>query len=80
VTEALYSGCLGETVKDPSFRGLFRFIKSLLYSRAKAVGKQALKTGSNILTDILEKQPERPMGNIFKTRFGEAKDNLQQKN
>jgi hypothetical protein len=33
------------------FRGLFRFVKPLLYSGVKAVGKEALKTGSNILTD-----------------------------
>jgi hypothetical protein len=38
-------------------RGLFRFVKPLLYSGAKAIGKEALKTGSYILTDILEKQP-----------------------
>jgi hypothetical protein len=60
------------------FRGLFRFVKPLLYSGAKAVGKEALKIGSNILTDLLDKQPERPMANIFKTRFGEAKNNLEQ--
>jgi hypothetical protein len=42
------------------FRGLFRFIKTLLYSWAKAVGKEALKTGSNIITDIFNKEPEQP--------------------
>jgi hypothetical protein len=41
--------------------------------------KQALKTGSNILTDIINKQPQAPVGDIFKTRFAEAKDNLEQK-
>jgi hypothetical protein len=61
------------------FRGLFRFVKPLLYSGAKAFGKEALKTGSNILTDILHKQPEQPMGDIFNTRFGDAKDKLEQK-
>jgi hypothetical protein len=35
-----------------SFRGLFRFVKHLLYSGAKAVGKEVLKTGSNIMNDI----------------------------
>ena len=49
------------------FRGLFRFVKPLLYSGAKGVGKEALKTGSNIITDILN------------NRFEEAKDNLQGK-
>jgi len=61
------------------FRGLFPFVKPLLYSGAKAVGKEALETGSNIITDILNKQPEQPVGNIFKNRFEEAKDNLQEK-
>jgi len=37
------------------FRGLFRFVKPLLYSGVKAVGKEALKTGSNLITDILNK-------------------------
>ena len=38
------------------FRGLFRFVKPL-YSGAKAIGKEALKTGSNIITDMLNKEP-----------------------
>ena len=54
-------------------RGLFRFLKRLLYSGAKVVGKEALKTRSNIITDILNKEPEQPVGNIFKNRFVEAK-------
>jgi len=40
------------------FMGLFRFVKPLLYSGAKVVGKQALKTGSNIITDMLNKEPK----------------------
>ena len=60
------------------FRRLFRFVKPLLYSGAKAVGKEALKR-SNIITNILNKEPEQPVGNIFKNRFEEAKDNLQEK-
>jgi hypothetical protein len=46
---------------------------------AKAVGKEALKTGSNIITDILNKDPEKPVRDIFKSRFGEAKGNLEDK-
>ena len=61
------------------FRGLFRFVKPLLYSGVKVVGKEALKTGSHIITDILNKEPEQPVGDIFKNRFGEAKHNLQEK-
>ena len=37
------------------FRGLFRFVTPLLFSGAKAVGKEFLKTGSHIITDILNK-------------------------
>jgi len=61
------------------FIGLFRFLKPLLYSGAKAVGKEALKTGSNIITDILNKEQEQHVGAIFKNRFSEAKGNLQEK-
>ena len=61
------------------FRGLFCFVNPLLYSGSKDVGKQALKTGSHILTDILNKEPEQPVGDIFKTRFIEAKGNLEKK-
>jgi hypothetical protein len=46
------------------FRGLFRFVKPLLFSGAKAVGREALCTGSNILTDILNKDPAQPVGTI----------------
>ena len=61
------------------FRGLFRFVKPLLYSGAKAVGEEAFKAGSNILTDILSKEPEQPMGDIFKNLFIEEKVNLKKK-
>jgi len=37
------------------FRGLFLLVKPLLNSGAKAVGKEALKRVSNIITDILYK-------------------------
>ena len=52
---------------------------SLLFSGAKTVGKEALKTGSHIITDILNKEPEQPVGDIFKTRFNDTKGNLQEK-
>ena len=61
------------------FRGLFRFVKPLLYSGANAVVKVALQTGSNIITDILNKEPEQPMSKIFKNRFNEGMNNLEQK-
>jgi len=61
------------------FRGLFRFVIPLLYSGVKVVGKEALKTGSHIITDILNKEPEQPVGDISKNHFCEAKNNLQEK-
>ena len=32
-----------------------------------------------IITDILNKEPEQPVGAIFKNRFSETKGNLQEK-
>jgi len=58
-------------------RGLFRFANPLLYSGAKAVRKKALKIGSNMITDILNKEPEQLVGNSFKNRFSQAKGNLE---
>jgi len=60
------------------FRGLFRFVKPLLHSGTKAIVKETLKTGSNIITDVLNKEPEQPVCNIFKTRFIQAKGNLEE--
>jgi len=57
------------------FRGLFGFVKHLLYSGEKAVGKETLKTGSNIVLDILNKEPEQHMCAIFKNRFSEQRVN-----
>jgi len=62
-----------------SFRGVFPFVKPLLYSGAKAVEKEAIKTRCTIITDSFKKEPEQPVGNIFKTRFTEAKDKLAEK-
>jgi hypothetical protein len=61
------------------FRGLFRFVKTLLYSGAKAVGKETFKTDSNIINDIIYKEPEQAVGNIFKIRFSQAKGKLEEK-
>jgi len=51
-----------------------------LYSGAKTVGKEALKTGFNIITDILNTEPEQIVKVIFKNRFSEGKGNFQEKN
>ena len=45
----------------------------------KGFRKRGLKTDSNILTDILNKDPEQPVGNVFKTRFSQAKGYLEGK-
>jgi len=60
------------------FRGLFRFVKSLVF-RSKGCRKRGLKTGSNIITDILNKEPKQPVGSILKNRFIQAKGNLEEK-
>jgi hypothetical protein len=41
------------------FKRLFRFVKPLLFSGAKVVGKEALKTGANILSDIVQRKPDQ---------------------
>jgi len=53
--------------------------QTYLYSGAKAVGKEALKTGSNIITYILNKETEQPVGNIFKTRFSQQRLTLKKR-
>jgi hypothetical protein len=35
------------------FRGLFRYVKPLFFSGTQGIGKEALQTASNILTDII---------------------------
>jgi hypothetical protein len=50
-----------------------------LYSGAKAVGKEVLKTGSNIITAILNNEPEQPMRKVLENRFSQAKGNLEEK-
>ena len=59
------------------FKVLFRFVKFVF--RAKAVGKEALKTCTNITIDIINNEPEHPVSVIFKDRLSEAKVNLEEK-
>jgi hypothetical protein len=51
----------------------------LLFLGAKSVGKEALKTGSNIKTAILSNELEQPVDAIFKNRFHQGKGDLKQK-
>ena len=52
-------------------------VKPLLWSGAKAIGKEALKTGANIVTDIATSQ-QTPR-TIVRQRVREAGQNLQSK-
>jgi len=47
--------------------------------QVKCCRKTGLKTGFNIITDILYKEPDQHVGNIFQTRFSQAKGNLEEK-
>nr|CAD7196567.1 unnamed protein product [Timema douglasi] len=51
---------------------LFRFVKLLFLRGAKAVGKQALQTGSHILADIATKEPGQEVSDIVKKRVTQA--------
>jgi len=53
------------------------FCQTSLVFRGKGCRRRSLKTGSNIIKDILNKESEQPVGNSFKTRFSEAKGNLE---
>jgi hypothetical protein len=61
------------------FKGPFRFVKLLLYSGENALGKEDLKTSANILTDLLNKEPDHQVGQTLESRLDEAKDNLEHK-
>lgn len=56
--------------------GLFRSVLPLLKSGAKAVGREALRTGAHVLGDIVE---HRPVRESFKNRINEAGLNLKRK-
>jgi hypothetical protein len=47
--------------------------------RDKGCRKRGLRKSFNIITDIRNKEPEQPVGNIFKTGFSQAKGNLELK-
>lgn len=57
--------------------GLFRTLFPIIKSGAKAVGKEALKMGSNVLTDIATSSATPK--EAFKTRLKEAGTNLKRK-
>jgi hypothetical protein len=51
------------------FRGLLRFAMPLFKSGAKAVGQEALRAGTNILSDM---SSAKPVKEVFKDRLREA--------
>ena len=57
--------------------GVFRYVLSLLKRSAKAVGKEALQTGVNIMSDVGERNT--PFKEAFKMRVRQSGENLQQK-
>jgi hypothetical protein len=56
--------------------GLFRRILPYLYRGARAVGKEALRAGANIIEDV---ENNTPLKLAVKTRFKESRDNLKRK-
>ena len=46
------------------FAGLWRMVKPILWSSAKTVGRETLRTGGKILTDMADKSAGTPAGDI----------------
>ena len=57
--------------------GLFRTVLPLLSRGAKAVGKEALRTGANIMSDIASSS--EPVKEVVQRRFKESGENLKRK-
>jgi hypothetical protein len=59
------------------FGSLFRWVRPLLWSGAKAVGRETLRTGGKILSDIAEnKSPDVSAGDIVTKHVTESAQNL----
>jgi len=56
--------------------GLFRRILPYLYKGARAVGKEALRAGANIIEDV---ENNTPLKEAAKARFIESRNNLKRK-
>lgn len=57
-------------------KGLFRTVAPLFKSGVKTLGREALKTGSYILSDIVN---DRPAKEAVRMRVGESLENLKRK-
>lgn len=63
-----------------SFLGsLFRIVKPILLSGAKSLGREALTTGANIMSDIAAKQTGTKVKDIVAKRVTEGTKNLASK-
>jgi hypothetical protein len=56
--------------------GIFRALKPLAIRGAKALGREALSTGAQILTDIRNKQPEMTVKDIVADRLTNSAQRL----
>ena len=84
ISQAQFGGNIGEFYSGRKFQrgygfssffsGLFKRMKPLLLRGAKAVGKEALRSGANILADVAT--TDAPVKEIVRTRLHEGKDNL----
>lgn len=54
------------------FGGLYRIVRPLLFRGARTLGREALKTGSSILSDIATKAPDERVGSIIRKRLSET--------
>ena len=57
--------------------GLFRKILSFLNKGARAVGKEALRAGINVIEDV---ENNKPLKEAVKSRLVESRGNLKRKN
>lgn len=76
---ASYSNQAGRGLWSGFFSRLWRTAKPLIYSAAKAVGKQAMTSGGQVLTDLASKSPDQSVSDVARKRLLEAKQELASK-
>lgn len=67
---------LGRGFLGNLFSGLWSWVSPLFRSGAQALGKEALNTGANILSDAVTAGPSADLKDITKGRLKEARDKL----
>ena len=55
---------------DRFLRGLWRTVRSVLWSNAKSLGREALRTGGKIMTDIADNPAQTRVRDIVSKRVG----------